>query len=237
VRRAAGFTLLEVIISLTITSLIAVMAYGALRLGARATQRGEEKKDEDQRTRALLSLVRRQLKSAYAYPLTDQGDSFVYFFGDRESLTFISSASWPDAGGFEKIAYGLREDNGDKELWIRASSPVLPADLLEDREGIFVEETMALAGIEEISWEYLWRLGNNTEWRSQWIGSDERTLPAAVRLTWRARASGALGSWEMVVPIMARGQPGLAPGGVGGGRLRERLPRFGGDSPMRTPGQ
>ena len=85
-RRAAGFTLLEVIISLTITSLIAVMAYGALRLGARATQRGEEKKDEDQRTRALLSLVRRQLKSAYAYPLTDQGDSFVYFFGDRESF-------------------------------------------------------------------------------------------------------------------------------------------------------
>jgi len=217
-KRPAGFTFLEVIISLTIMSLVVVAIYGALRLGIQAAERGEERREENQRMRAALSFIRRQLKSAYPYPVQDQGESFIYFIGGREGVSFISSASRPEAGGFEKVTYVLQ----GQELWVRTSAPVFPADLVEDREGALSQESLVLTGVEKISWEYLWEMGDRVEWRQEWKGKEERTIPAAVRVTWRAQKGGLTQDWQMVVPIAAYAPPqGIIgrPAGLGTGRM------------------
>ncbi len=200
-KRPAGFTFLEVIISLTIMALMVVVIYGALRLGIRAAERGEEQKEANQRMRATFSLIRRQLKSAYPYPIQDQGESFVYFIGERDEVSFISSASRPESGGFEKITYVVQGRGRNKELWVRISTPVLPIDLVEGREGVLSQEALILTGVKEISWEYLWKVGDEVEWRQEWSGKKERTLPKAIRVTWQAQMEGPSQDWQVVVPI------------------------------------
>jgi len=221
-KRPAGFTFLEVIISLTIMSLVVMITYGALRLSVQAAERGEERREENQRMRAALSFIRRQLKSAYPYPVQDQGESFIYFIGEKEGVSFISSSSRPEAGGFEKVTYVLQGQGRDKELWVRTSAPVFPADLVENREGALFQEALVLTGVEEISWEYLWEMGDRVEWRQEWKGREERALPAAVRVTWRAQMGGLPQNWQMVVPIAAHAPPqGIIgrPARLGAGRM------------------
>jgi type II secretory pathway component PulJ len=226
--------LLELVISLTIVSLVAVLVYATLNIGARAAQSGESRSVENQRARAALSLIARHLKSAY--PLTLQGEegAFVFFFGEPTELSFVSGAGRPEAGGLEKITYFLREHDGRRSLWVRTSAPTLPADLLHSREGNLRQEAEVLPDVEAIAWEYLGRsqqqLNNQSqpreEWTDRWDGVKERSLPAAIRFSWRAKLGMLPYEWRIEVPIYVLNPPpdliGAAQGGEAAGR-RNRL--------------
>ena len=54
VRHARGFTLLELLISLTLMGLVSLGVYGALGFGANALERGTSRSLENQRVRAAL---------------------------------------------------------------------------------------------------------------------------------------------------------------------------------------
>ncbi|HNT58060.1 MAG TPA: prepilin-type N-terminal cleavage/methylation domain-containing protein, partial [Syntrophales bacterium] len=58
-----GFTLLELLISLTLLSVIAVLVFGALRLGVRAWEKGEATIETRQRERIVMDLLQRQMAS------------------------------------------------------------------------------------------------------------------------------------------------------------------------------
>lgn len=235
---ARGFTLLELIISLTIVSLVAVLVYATLNIGVRAAQSGETRSIENQRARAALSLITRHLKSAY--PLTLQGEEgfFVYFFGGPTELSFVSGAGRPEAGGLEKITYFLREQDGRRSLWVRTAAPALPTDLLQDREGSLQQESEVLPDVDAVAWEYLsrsqYQLDNQSrpreEWIDQWDGKKERSLPAAIRFSWRAKLGLLPQEWRIEAPLYVLNPPpdllGAAQGGAVGRRrrsLRERL--------------
>jgi prepilin-type N-terminal cleavage/methylation domain-containing protein len=227
-----GFTLIELIISLTVVSLVAVMIYAALNVGARAADHGAVRSLENQRARAAIALITRQLKSAY--PLTLQGEegAFVYFFGEPRELSFVSGAGRPEVGGLEKITYFIREHDGRRSLWVRTSAPTLPADLLNNREGALRQESEVLPDVETVSWEYLSRSQQQVnvqkqpreEWTDRWDGAKERVLPAAVRFSWRARVGELPYEWRMEVPLYVLNPPpdlvGAAQGGAAGARNR-----------------
>jgi prepilin-type N-terminal cleavage/methylation domain-containing protein len=232
---SGGFTLLELVISLTIVSLIAVLVYTTLNVGARAAGHGEARSIENQRARAALTLITRHLKSAYPLSLQGEEGMFVYFFGAPKELSFVSGAGRPEAGGLEKITYFIREHDGRRSLWVRTSAPTLPADLLNNREGSLRQESEVLPDVEEIAWEYLrqsQQLNNQPqsqpreEWTDRWDGAKETTLPVAVRLSWRARLGVLPYEWRMEVPLYVLNPPpdliGAAQGGAAAGR-RNRL--------------
>jgi prepilin-type N-terminal cleavage/methylation domain-containing protein len=196
-----GFTFLELIISLTIFSLVALIVYATLNLGARAAERGEVRSVENQRARAALALISRQLKSAYPLALQAEGETFVYFFGEPGEMSFISAAGRPEAGGLEKVTYFLREQQGRRSLWVRTSAPTLPADLLNNREGSLRQETEVLPEVERVAWEYLGQVQSREEWNERWSGRKERRLPAAVRFSWRARLGELPYEWQMEIPL------------------------------------
>jgi prepilin-type N-terminal cleavage/methylation domain-containing protein len=201
-----GFTFLELIISLTIVSMIVLIVNAAFNIGLQATDKGEGRGLENQRARAALALIARHLKSAYPLALQTDGEIAVYFTGDRRELSFVATTGRPEVGGLEKIVYFVREERGHRSLWLRTSAPVLPADLLEEREGGLWQETEILPDVEELSWEYLRRTPteNREEWTDRWIGQDERQLPLAVRLSWRARLGELPDEWQIEVPIAVR---------------------------------
>lgn len=229
-----GFTLLELLISLTILGMVAVIVYAALNLGAQASARGEVRTTENQRARAALALIARHLKSAY--PLTFQGEKgkIVYFFGEPNGLSFIAATGRPEAGGLEKVTYFLRENReGRRSLWVRTSAPALPIDLLNDREGGLRQETQVLPDVEDVAWEYLRDTQGSAggkaqqeEWLERWDGSEDLRLPAAVRFSWRARLGELPYEWRIEVPLHvffpSSDQLGV-PEGDAGGRRRRRF--------------
>jgi prepilin-type N-terminal cleavage/methylation domain-containing protein len=248
---ARGFTLVELIISLTIFAMVAVIVYATLSFCSRAVDSGEAHSTENQRARAALALISRQLKSAYPLSVQAEGETFVYFLGERDGVSFVSAAGRPEAGGLEKVTYFLREDrSGRRSLWVRTSAPTLPVDLVNDREGGFKQEAEVLPEVESITWEYfgpvqnpdaggsltrssdggrMWTSQGREEWSNSWSGRQERRLPTAVRISWRARLGALPAEWNLEVPLNVYYPPPdvlAAPqGGTAGSRrrsLRER---------------
>ena len=210
-----GFTLIELVISMTIFSLIIVGVYAGLNIGAESAARGTARSIENQRARAVLSLMTRQLKSAYPLSLQGDGETFVYFFGGPSELSFISGAGRAEAGGLTKITYFLREEDGRSSLWVRTTAPVLPADLLDDREGGFVQESQILPEVEELSWGYFGQVQTQgrgrgqtqSEWTDEWDGRENSQLPKAIRCAWRARLGELPLEWQFEVPIQVQVPP------------------------------
>jgi general secretion pathway protein J len=239
--RCRGFTLLELLISLTIFSVVAVIVYVTLDFCTRALERGETRKNANQRARAALALISRQLKSAYPLTVRAEGETFVYFFGGPDEMSFVSAAGRPEAGGLEKVTYFLREDrDGRRSLWVRTSAPALPTDLVNDREGGLRQEAEVLPDVEGIVWEYFGqsqegergRSRNNQEWNERWDGRKEHRLPIAVRVSWKAHLGELPYEWSLEVPLNVYYPPpdvlGAPQGGATGSR-RHRLGGRGGD--------
>jgi prepilin-type N-terminal cleavage/methylation domain-containing protein len=230
-----GFTLLELLLSLTIFSVVAVIVYATLNFCSRAVESGEARSTENQRARAALALISRQLKSAYPLSLQAEGETFVYFFGEPDGVSFVSAAGRPEAGGLEKVTYFLREDrDGRRGLWVRTSAPTLPADLLNDREGGLRQETEVLPDVKSVTWEYLGpaqsraggRVQNRGEWNERWSGKQEHRLPTAVRISWKARLGELPYEWNLEVPLNVYYPPPDVLGAPQGGEAGARRRRF-----------
>src|SRR5213594_4431488 len=82
-RNNAGFTLLEVLVSLTIMAMITAVAFTGLSIGIDSWHRGSRKIDELDRRFALERLVERQVA------LADSG----LFHGSGRELEFLSTYS------------------------------------------------------------------------------------------------------------------------------------------------
>ncbi|NOT54122.1 MAG: prepilin-type N-terminal cleavage/methylation domain-containing protein [Deltaproteobacteria bacterium] len=227
-RNARGFTLLELIISLAIMSMIVVVVSAAFNLGLDSVDRGEFRALENQRARAALTQITRQLKSAYPLAMQTEKGTTVYFTGNANEVSFVASTGRPEVGGLEKITYFLRENDGRRGLWMRTSSPTLPADLINNREGPLQQETEILPDVESIGWEYLkiTQPRNKEEWLKKWSGFDEQQLPAVIRLSWRAPLGQLPHEWYIEVPIAVRiPQTDLLASPSGSNRARRRRAR------------
>lgn len=225
----SGFTLLELIISLTIFSMVIVTVYATVNIGADATVRGTNRSIENQRVRAALALMTRQLKSAYPLTLQAEGETFVYFFGSPTELSFISGDGRAEAGGLTKISYFLKEEDDLVSLWVRTAAPALPADLVEDREGSLIQESQLLPEVEEFGWEYFGQTQTQEEWTDEWDGKEQARLPLAIRCSWRARLGELPEEWQFEVPIYVQAPPPDLRANPQSGSRRRRLRRRGGE--------
>ncbi|MBI4455059.1 MAG: prepilin-type N-terminal cleavage/methylation domain-containing protein [Acidobacteria bacterium] len=91
-KRQVGFTLLELLITLTLVSLLSLIVFIALRVSLTAYRKGEERMETLQREKVIVGLIKTQIGSTY--PARPQGKFY-------DPLRAQQSGGAPDAqGGF-----------------------------------------------------------------------------------------------------------------------------------------
>jgi len=198
--RQRGFTLLEVLLTITITALMMGIIYGVLVSTLQARTRLEKTTEMDEAGPLLLKMMADDLSAAYVPPVPDQpppaegepaAENPAYFTGKDETgaggeadrLDFVSSRDiWnPDTqriADFAEIGYFLRPNPDESSL-----------SILVRREDPFVDDKPATGGtlqemyarVKSLSFEYF----DGEKWLRTWGDQDaqKKALPKIVRIT------------------------------------------------------
>ena len=198
-----GFTLLELLLAMTALALVTAICYGAFHLGIRAVERGEVAVVTAQRLRVASDTLIRQIKSTVPYPArNEEEDLYPYFTGTATSLTFVTAAGLTGGGGLRKVVYQVVEN--PTRLMVDESpyfSPdLLGAEPVETQPG--EGAAILLDGFRTLKFEYLINDSGEPEWRSEWDGHAEETLPTAVRVIVDGLAGLETDTWGQEIPIM-----------------------------------
>jgi general secretion pathway protein J len=185
-----GFTLIEVVVTLTILGFILLIIFGAFRLGLSAWERGESTKEEYQRVRIISQLISQQIKSIVAYKIRTQqaeGD-YLAFEGKAHSLKFVSAlpikAKQPE--GFVYVIYEFKEGSGERGRLVLYEQRVLNKDFFaeEPKEELAIS---LLEGVSNVRFEYYREedplKNQEEEWVEEWNAKEERKLPKTLRMT------------------------------------------------------
>ena len=139
--RPQGFTLVELLVGLTLMALVSVILFGGMRFGLRAWETGGGRAERAMGIEMVQSLLRRQLAQAKA-PANDvaksaqgqtppgqsaPGQSMPALLGRSDRVTFVAPApAFDEAGGDFVFVLGGSGDNGHSSL-VLAWTPVQPS--------------------------------------------------------------------------------------------------------------
>ena len=125
-----GFTLFELILSLTIMAVLLVLIFGAMRLGSRAWDRGERDLSLDQQERVVLEMMRHQIASwTYFTDKPGPDDTGVLpVSGSASEFRFFSNAGLLPGRGFPPmyVVYTVvQEADNSQSLYLFEESRIL----------------------------------------------------------------------------------------------------------------
>ena len=191
--RNRGFTLIEVVIALSIIGATIGIALGALRVGLAAWRQGEARAAGLQHTRSLSAMLDHVVGGAYPYRAGAADEGSIVFDGEPERLGFVTATpAVPPATPLAFAATRLtREEAG---LAVRQGT--LPArDVFEG-----IAPVMRDPEVAALRFRYL--RGADHTWRDRWSGKDEGALPAAVEVTVTVSRGGrSIEARPLVIPI------------------------------------
>ncbi len=219
VRLRAGFTLLELILSIAILSAVLVTIYSTLSMGSRAWEKGERDIEKVQRMRVVMDLLSREIKTAYPYKVTpselDAHKEFYAFDGKKDSLSFVSCV--PLHGGSGKLSwltFWVEEGQG----LVVVERDALRSDIFKERETIDKDQMVVLdANATDIRFEYYRAEEGDTDeaaeeetaWEEKWDAEEEEELPRAVSVSVtfldkaaREGSDDEAYTRELVIPLM-----------------------------------
>jgi len=91
-RGERGFTLIEVVLALSILAVMVTILFGSFRVGLRAWQRGEARAETLQHARSMTRFVEGALEgiAPYRARLDKDGPVLIAFKGERDRISFVS---------------------------------------------------------------------------------------------------------------------------------------------------
>ncbi|MBZ5498538.1 MAG: prepilin-type N-terminal cleavage/methylation domain-containing protein [Acidobacteriia bacterium] len=212
--RAEGFTLLEMLVSVTLVALMALSIWAVLRISIASWKRGTESIDANQRHRATLDLMQKQVASVSAMipPVdlqTGAGQAPI-FEGSQTSVEFISLCSlrFRDNPGLTVVSYGIVPSNQGEFALVEQETRYLggdPTQYVDFAEGDQPATTI-FDHLTSGTFEYLdpGTADRPSQWVTDWSAVDLGRLPTAMSITLNTRdAVGALQSRKLVIPFMA----------------------------------
>lgn len=136
--RKRGFTLIEVLIALTIVALAGVVVYGALSTALTSWSAGLVDSRRSQVAQIALDRISQQLKSTLSSTAKKDGRIVAAFTGDEHSIRFVTLGA---AGGspLAAVSYAV-EDGEDGPQFVYREYPWPDKDFLDPKDPWTEEE-------------------------------------------------------------------------------------------------
>jgi general secretion pathway protein J len=184
-RGVRGFTLLELIIALSLLALMAAVLAGSVSLSSRSWDGGEAKAADVSEMRQTQEFLRGQMVALYPQRVRKAVDLPLMFAGEREEIRY--AAALPPRvieGGVYFFRLSLaRGDNGAGLLVLERVVPEPDAAALPGFDK--AERSILARGIAELRIGYFGRdpgaaVTDEPRWRDRW--DDTQRLPDLVRI-------------------------------------------------------
>ena len=182
-RRSAAFTLIEILMAITIFALVVAAIYATWTIILKSSKIGLAAAAQVQRERIAVHTIEQALSSARSFQVDLQRYGFVVENGDSAMISFVAQLpkSFPRSGKFgdfdvRRVTFAIEagENYSERNLVMR-QNPIL-MELDEDEES----HPLVLAkGIREMLFEF-WD-GRMGDWSDSWAQSN--TLPKLVKVT------------------------------------------------------
>lgn len=179
---SGGFSLLEVLVSLTLITIVFGALYSTFTMVQRALERFDNVSLKYHEARTALDIIRREIESAYIV-IPQQKDIMknktVFLMKDRDmagksaSTLYLTSFPYRDRN-LHLISYFVDDSDGSLSLFKMEAPAVTLATLFSN-----LYKVELIEGIEGFSVETLF----NDEWVGTWDSSQTNRLPDAVRVT------------------------------------------------------
>jgi general secretion pathway protein J len=181
VKRAAGFSLLEVLAALALLSLVLLGVYSGIRTATHIVRSGDDSIERMDQVRSTQQFLRQELAQAVtlAFARGDDGNGIV-FAGDATEIRFVA----PLPGYLGALGAQLQTlrlvDHGRDGMTLEVNFAVLPPDGSEPKS--LGEPEILLDHIRKGSFSFRGfdKQGKPGDWQSGW--DDGQRTPALVRV-------------------------------------------------------
>jgi general secretion pathway protein J len=174
-----GFSLVELLLAMTLLSMLLALAYGGLRASTQATEKGQDILDDSNRIRMAHQFVRRQLTQLLPLAFEEDAESQVrsVFRGESRRIRYVAQMPGYLGYGGPQVQE-LEFVQGDEHLELVLSHALLQGfeePFLYEREPVLLLDKVQSAEFQFLGRDENGELGN---WANHW--DDEANLPAAV---------------------------------------------------------
>jgi len=224
-RYAMGFTLIEVLIAMTLLSIMVVLLFASLRICAQSWEQGENKITEVNEVAVVYNFFQRHLSSAI--PLwndfsskdgvdaasqpgtsaaTEYKETIFSFQGKKQSLQFVSV--FPASAGRSGMQlFSIERQKQDGEQVVNVTlTPFFP---VAEGEEWRKEEVVLLKHVSDFTLAYFGAAddGSESRWQDEWL--EKGVQPRLVKISISTTNDGVF--WpEMIIELKTAGAVGNA---------------------------
>lgn len=179
-----SFTLIELLIALSIFAVVAIALYSAFSAGIAVWRRSSEGRDAYQDVKFIFDDMTKDLKNAL---YLSKGEESIYAFsGTTSEIIFMALEDTSSEEGPQKeiVKLAYKYDEGQNEL-IR-----LRADISNGFDIEKGEREVLFSNVEEFELEYCYDSGDEDNpylWKDEWLEGDVG-IPRGIRITLLGKA-------------------------------------------------